>query len=108
MLSMVTEHINQGMELPNNDDLSGAMFSLLILQLTYRIHPIELVDGKLGHRETNASLTFDEITHIIKECLSSTKPFSILKPPTLFGFPSAHRETKHYAIAIEWMEAAEM
>ena len=97
------------MELPWEEDVSATAFSLLILPLTYRFHPIDLIDGKLGESNvSNVKLTFDDVIHIVNVCLNSTH--SVFESG-VFGEPyqsNYAEETKHYAIAIEWVEAAEM
>ena len=99
--------MRRGNQFPTDDDLSGAAFSLLILPITYRFHPIHLVDGKLGTHETDAFLTFDDVNHIVQECLSSNKPLFIPKDYHNSKF-TVKKDVKHYATAIEWMEAAEL
>ena len=87
-------------------DVSGATRSLLILALTYRLHPIELADGKLGCHQTDAKLSFDDVKHISNECLRSKA--SLFDAGTTENPDWNIKNTTHYAIAIEWMEAAEM
>ena len=96
------------MELPWEEDVSAVAFSLLILPITYNFHPIRIVDGKLGNHETNVKLTFDDINYIVNVCLDSKH--SIFESG-LFGDPhhsNPYPEVTHYAIAIEWLEPAEM
>ena len=96
------------LKLPWKEDVNAAAFSLLFLPLTYNFHPIDMVDGKLGNYYTDARLTFDDVIYITKVCLNST--YSIFKSG-IFGEPYrvvARKWTTHYAIAIEWMEAAEL
>ena len=96
------------MELPGEEDVSAVAFSLLILPITYNFHPVTIVDGKLGNYETNVMLTFDDINYIVNVCLNST--YSIFESG-LFGDPyhsNPYPQVTHYAIAIEWLEAAEM
>lgn len=107
ILSVTRQFLREGNQFPFDDDLSGAAFSLLILPITYRFHPIELVDGKLGTRETDAFLTFDDVNHIVQECLSLNKPFFIPMNYHKSKF-MVKNDVKHYATAIEWMEAAEL
>ena len=106
VMPMIGKHMNKGMELPTKNDLLGATFSLWILPLTYRFHPIELVDGKLKGHVTNARLDFDDIIHISQECFSSTK--SLFLDTHRSYFKKAESNYIHYAVAIEWMEAAEL
>ena len=94
------------MELPTRNDLLGATFSLWILPLTYRFHPIELVDGKLGERQTNARLLFEDVLHVAEECYSSET--SVFLDTRRSYFENAKSDKPNYAVAIEWMEAAEM
>lgn len=107
IFSTVAKHLNKRMEFPSEDDLSAAAFSLLRLPITYNFHPIKIVDGKLGDYETKAKLTFNDVNYIVNVCLNST--YSIFESG-MFGEPSdtdSSLETTHYAIAIEWLEAAE-
>ena len=106
ILSVTRQFLREGNQFPFDDDLSGAALSLLILPITYRFHPIELVDGKLGTRETDAFLTFDDVNHIVQECLSLNKPLFIPMNYHKSKF-MVKNDVKHYATAIEWMEAAE-
>ena len=104
----VAKHLNKRMELPWEEDVSAVAFSLLILPITYNFHPILIADGKLGNYETNVKLNFDDIIYIVNICLNSTH--SIFESG-VFGEPyhsNPSPETTHYAIAIEWFEAAEM
>ena len=94
------------MELPIRNDLLGATFSLWILPLTYRFHPIELVDGKLKARQTNARLLFEDVLHVADECYSSET--SVFLDTRRTYFQDAKSDKPNYAVAIEWMEAAEM
>ena len=99
--------MNKRMEFPWEDDLSAAAFSLLRLPITYNFHPIKIVDGKLGNYETSAKLTFNDVNYIVDVCLNST--YSIFESG-MFGEPpdlNDSLETIHYALAIEWLEAAE-
>ena len=70
-----------------------------------------MVDGNLGiNSDIEIKLTYDDVIYIVDVCLNSTH--SILQSG-IFGPPyhppeSWSLETKHYAIAIEWLEAAEM
>ena len=106
ILSRIQAHINEILVFPTKDDVVGATLSLMVLALTYRIHPIELVDGKLGkYRQTNSRLSFDDIKHIYEECLRSKSSFF---DSGQIGRPDYEgKEIYHYAVAIEWMEAAE-
>ena len=65
ILTVTRQFLRRGNQFPTDDDLSGAAFSLLILPITYKFHPIHLVDGKLGTHETDAFLTFDDVNHIV-------------------------------------------
>ena len=94
------------MELPNAKDLSGTTFSLWVLPLTYRFHPIKLVDGILDNRQTNATLQFEDIIHISQECFSSHT--SLFLDTKRSYFKNARTMHLRYAVAIEWLEAAEM
>ena len=94
------------MELPIRNDLLGATFSLWILPLTYRFHPIELVDGKLGARQTNAKILLEDVLHVADECYSSET--SVFLDTRRTYFQDAKNDKPNYAVAIEWMEAAEM
>ena len=95
---------------PTKNDVVGATFSLMILALTYRFHPIDLVDGKIGYRQTNARLTFGDVKHVVNECIRSKK--SLFDSGMIETMEETHyatsKEATHYAIAIEWLEAAEM
>ena len=95
-----------GMRLPKDQDVSGAAFSLLILPITYRFHPIQLAEGQIRHRQTNARLNIESVTDVAQECLSSSR--SLFLDTTKFYFENKTSQMKHYAGAIEWMEAAEM
>ena len=94
------------MELPNSNDLSGAAFSLMILPITYNFHPINLIDGKIGERNTNARLKYVDAIFLAEECLSSTESLFLDTRKTYFQ--NNTNKTKHFAMAIEWMEAAEV
>ena len=99
--------MRRGNQFPTEDDLSGVAYSLLILPITYRFHPIHIVDGKLGTRGTDAFLTFDDVNYIVQECLSLNKPLFI--PMDYYNSKSmVNNDVKHFATAIEWMEAAEL
>ena len=106
---MVAKHLDQKIEFPWEEDVSAAAFSLLLLPFTYGFHPINLVDGKLGDEfKSNVKLTYDDVIYIVNVCLNST--YSIFESGIL-GEPYQSidaSETRHYAIAIEWLEAAEM
>ena len=94
------------MELPIRNDLLGATFSLWILPLTYRFHPIDLVDGKLRERRTNARISFEDVLHIVDECYASKT--SVFLDTKRSYFQDVKNEQPNYAVAIEWLEAAEM
>ena len=94
------------MELPTRNDLLGATFSLWILPLTYRFHPIEMVDGNLNGHDTNAKIMFEDILHIADECYSSKT--SVFLDTKRSYFQNTKNCQSNYAVAIEWMEAAEM
>ena len=106
---MVAKHLDQKIEFPWEEDVSAAAFSLLLLPFTYGFHPIKLVDGKLGDDfESNVKLTYDDVIYIANVCLNSTHS---IYESGIFGEPYQSidaSETRHYAIAIEWLEAAEM
>ena len=93
---------------PTNDDVSGVTLSLIVIALTYRYHPIELVDTKSDQfHMKNDQLSFEDIKHIYKECIASQNS---LFDSGQIGNPIRSNDTKkifHYAVAIEWMEAAE-
>ena len=95
-----------GMRLPKDEDVSGAAFSLLILPITYRFHPIQLTEGKILHRQTNARLSIEGSIDVAQECLLSSR--SLFLDTTKYYFENKTSQMKHYALAIEWMEAAEM
>ena len=82
-------------ELPTKLDVSGVVFSLVTIQYTYKIPVIDLAKGKVGKKATKATLTITDIEHIVQEILEDH-----LSPSREVG--------KDYAIAIEWLEAAEM
>ena len=92
---------------PTTEDVSGAAFSLMVLSLTYRFHPIYLVDGRLGQQDTDARLTIEDVKHIIHECLQSKQ--SLFDSGQIGDSTSSNRtkNVTHYALAIEWTEAAE-
>ena len=94
------------MRLPKYEDVSGAAFSLLILSITYRFNPIKLADGKILHRQTNARLGIEDAIDVYRECLSSSR--SLFLDTTKSYFENKTSQMKHYALAIEWLEAAEM
>ena len=104
--SVVKKHMSEGMEFPGKNDLSGATFSLWILPLMYRFHPIELVDGNIGGIQTNAKLNFDDIIHVSDECIQSRK--SLFLDTKRSYFKNVKSNNLNYAVAIEWIEAAEM
>ena len=78
----------------------------LILPITYRFHPIKLADGKILHRQTNARLSIEDAIDVSQECLSSSR--SLFLDTTKSYFENRTSQMKYYALAIEWMEAAEM
>ena len=106
ILSIVKRHMNEGMAIPIKNDLSAATFSLWILPLVYRVHPIELVDGKVGGRQTNIRLDFEDIIHVAEECFHSSK--SLFLDTRRSYFVNAKSNDFNYAVAIEWTEAAEL
>ena len=106
IISLIDEYLGNGMELPNFDDLSGAAFSLMILPVTYNFHPIKLTEGKIGQRDTNARLKYQDAIYIAEQCLTSTK--SLFLDTRKSYFKNETNKIKHYAMAIEWMEAAEL
>ena len=106
VISVTNKYLANGMELPNFHDLSGAAFSLMILPITYNFHPIKLVDGKIGKRHTHARLNYQDAKYIAEECLTSTK--SLFLDTRKSYFKHKTDQIKHYAVAIEWMEAAEL
>ena len=115
MASITRKYLKSGNELPIEDDLSGAAFSLLILPITYQFHPILLADGILGTRETNARLGIGDVLLIAQKCRLNNKPLFI--PTDYFESASTGEDNldnqyekgvKHYAVVIEWLEAAEM
>ena len=107
--STVKKHLEKRLEFPWEDDLSGVAFSLIILAFTYDFHPITIVDGNFGNNhKTKNKLTYDDVNHIVDVCLNSTHS---VFDSGIFGEPYVSNpapETKHYALAIEWLEAAEM
>jgi hypothetical protein len=107
---MIQKHIDDRMVFPTKNDVVGATFSLMILALTYRFHPIDLVGGKLGCQKTNARLTFDDVQHVVKECIRSKHSLfdsGMIETMEETDYATL-KEATHYAIAIEWLEAAEM
>ena len=94
------------MELPTDKDLSGATFSLWVLPLIYRFHPIKLVNGILGNRKTNARLQFEDIVYVSQECFTSRE--SLFLDTKRSYFKNARTMHIRYAVAIEWLEAAEV
>ena len=93
---------------PTDDDVSGSTLSLIVIALTYRLHPIELVDGKLGNLHISANrLSFTEIIHIYTECLRIRGSFFDSGSIENLNSSDDPKEMIHYAPAIEWMEAAE-
>ena len=105
---MAQRFINKRLRFPTTDDVTASIYALLILGLTYRIHPIEFANGQLGNYQTKARLTFDDVTDIIHECNNSKQ--------SLFEFENTANEeisndimkTTHYATTIEWLEAAKV
>ena len=115
IFSLVGKHLNMRLMLPWEEDVNAAAFSLLFLPLTYNFHPIDMVNGKLGNIAINSRLTFDDVIYITKVCRNSTHSifesgiFGDLTGPDWNTDRKVDRKpTTHYAIAIEWMEAAEM
>ena len=108
ILSRIQPLIQDNLVFPTDDDVSGITLSLIVIALTYRLHPIELVDGKLGKFHTAANrISFEDIKHIYAECLRTKGSFF---DSGSIGKPNPSNDTKeiiHYAAAIEWMEAAE-
>ena len=93
---------------PTDDDVTGITLSLIVIALTYRLHPIELVDGKLGNLRISANrLSFEDINHIYTECLRVRGSFFDSDPIKNLNSSNDPKEMIHYAPAIEWMEAAE-
>ena len=82
------------MEWPKESVVSGATFSLVVIQFTYKISLHSFINGKIGSRQTKAKLTIDDIQDIVANRL--------LQDSSLSHIPGA----KDYAIAIEWIEAA--
>ena len=107
-LSIIQTLIKDNLVFPTDDDVSGSTVSLIVIALAYRLHPIELVDGKLGnfHISTN-QLTFEDIKHIYTECLRTKHSFFDSRPTENPNSSNDPKEMIHYAPAIEWMEAAE-
>ena len=108
ILSKIQPLIQNNLVFPTDDDVSGITLSLIVIALTYRLHPIELVDGKLGKFRIAANqISFEDIEHIYTECLRTKGSFF---DSGQIGNPNPSNDTKemiHYAAAIEWMEAAE-
>ena len=94
------------MELPTRNDLLGATFSLWILPLTYRFHPMDMVNGNLEGHQTNARINFDDILHVADECYYSRT--SVFLDTKRSYFQDTKNDQLNYAVAIEWVEAAEM
>ena len=69
VLSMIQKHMSERLVFPTKNDVVGAAFSLMILVLTYRVHPTELVEGKLGYHQTSSRLTFEDVKYIANEIL---------------------------------------
>ena len=108
IISRIQPLIRENLVFPTDDDVSGVTLSLIVISLTYRLHPIELVDGKVGkfHLVTNR-ISFEDTKHIYEECLRTKTSFF---NSGQIGKHNPSNETKkmvHYAAAIEWMEAAE-
>ena len=108
ILSRIQHLIKDNLLFPTEDDVSGSTLSLIVISLTYRLHPIELVDGNLGnfYRSTNR-LSFEDIKHIYTECLRIKGSFFDSGPTQNPNSSNDPKEMIHYAPAIEWMEAAE-
>ena len=108
ILSRIRPLIKDNLVFPTDDDVTGITLSLIVIALTYRFHPIELVDGKLGNLHNSASqISFEDIQDIYTECLRTKGSFF---DSGQIGNPNPSNDTKemiHYAAAIEWMEAAE-
>ena len=96
------------MEVASEEDVSAVAFSLIVLAVTYRFHPIEIADGKLGNDKTDIRLTFDDITYIANICLNSTHSVFESGLFAVSTHSNTNPKTKHYAMAIEWLEAAEL
>ena len=94
------------LEFPWEEDVKAAAYSLLFLPLTYNFHPIVMVDGQHGSYYTNDRLRFDDVTYITRVCLNST--YSIFESGIVGDPYRVRKPTTHYAMAIEWTEAAEM
>ena len=99
--------VSEDLMFPTKEDVSGAIFSLMVLSLTYRFHPIKLVDGQLGDIETQARLSIEDVMHIINECLESKQSLFDSGQLGDSGKSNETRNITHYALAIEWTEAAE-
>ena len=82
------------MEWPKESDVSGATFSLVVIQFTYKIPVLSLINGKIGRQQTKAKLTIGDIQDIVADRLLQDSSLSHI------------RGAKDYAIAIEWIEAA--
>lgn len=93
ILSVAREHIIGKMEWPTKLDVAGSVFSLVTIQYTYKIPITDLAKGKLGKRDTKATLTIDDIEDIVHNRMKDHTSLT-------------HLPGKDYAIAIEWLEAA--
>ena len=108
VLSRIQHLLKDNLVFPTDDNVSESKLSLIVIALTYRLHPIEIVDGKVGnfHISTNR-LSFEDIKHIYTECLRTGVSFFDSEPIANPNSSTYPKEIIHYALAIEWMEAAE-
>ena len=108
ILSRIQPLIKENLVFPTDDDVSGVTLSLIMIALTYRLHPIELVDGKVGKSHiVESRISFEDTQHIYSECLRTKSSFF---DSGQIGRQESSNDTKelvHYTVAIEWMEAAE-
>ena len=80
-------------EWPTKEDVAGSAFSLFTIQYTFKIPITNLAKGMLGKRVTHATLTVEDIEHIVNTRFEDTK--------SITNFAG-----KDYALAVEWIEGA--
>ena len=80
---------------PNQKDIEGSALALSRIQAFYRLNPLDIANGQLGHIKTGARLSW-------KDC-------ALLGNHRLKGKANTLAPSKgepEYAVAIEWKEAA--
>ena len=93
ILSTLREQITEDIKWPTKEDVAGSVFSLFTIQYTFKLPITKLARGIIGKRVTHATLTVEDIEHIVNTRFEDTK--------SITNFPG-----KDYALAVEWIEGA--